>query len=314
MNIQYLKYVVEVDKTGSINKAAKNLYMGQPNLSAAIKELEKELGISIFYRSKKGVFATKEGEKFLFHAKKIISQVNELKSLYKPNTSNLPIHFSIAACRATYITIAISNFINNLKNKKGMTVNFNETNSLNVINEVANGNAEIGIIRYQNIHENYFASLLKSKNLIFEPLWESKLFLTFSENHSLISEKEIKSEMLKKYIEIVQGDMKIPVDKSSNLSNSYQPSPQSISVYDRGSHVNLLVNVKEAFMWVPILPENILKRNKLVQRECADLKIITKDILIYSLEREQSIYIKNFISSLKESIKNISVIDDGFLI
>lgn len=314
MNIQYLKYVVEVDKTGSINKAAKNLYMGQPNLSAAIKELEKELGISIFYRSKKGVFATKEGEKFLFHAKKIISQVNELKSLYKPNTSNLPIHFSIAACRTTYITIAISNFINNLKNKKGMTVNFNETNSLNVINEVANGNAEIGIIRYQNIHENYFASLLKSKNLIFEPLWESKLFLTFSENHSLISEKEIKSEMLKKYIEIVQGDMKVPVDKSSNLSNSYQPSPQSISVYDRGSHVNLLVNVKEAFMWVPILPENILKRNKLVQRECADLKIITKDILIYSLEREQSIYIKNFISSLKESIKNISVIDDGFLI
>ena len=314
MNIQYLKYVVEVDKTGSINKAAKNLYMGQPNLSAAIKELEKELGISIFYRSKKGVFATKEGEKFLFHAKKIISQVNELKSLYKPNTSNLPIHFSIAACRATYITIAISNFINNLKNKKGMTVNFNETNSLNVINEVANGNAEIGIIRYQNIHENYFASLLKSKNLIFEPLWESKLFLTFSENHSLISEKEIKSEMLKKYIEIVQGDMKVPVDKSSKLSNSYQPSPQSISVYDRGSHVNLLVNIKEAFMWVPILPENILKRNKLVQRECADLKIITKDILIYSLEREQSIYIKNFISSLKESIKNISVIDDGFLI
>lgn len=314
MNIQYLKYVVEVDKTGSINKAAKNLYMGQPNLSAAIKELEKELGISIFYRSKKGVFATKEGEKFLFHAKKIISQVNELKSLYKPNTSNLPIHFSIAACRATYITIAISNFINNLKNKKEMTVNFNETNSLNVINEVANGNAEIGIIRYQNIHENYFASLLKSKNLIFEPLWESKLFLTFSENHSLIAEKEIKSEMLKKYIEIVQGDMKVPVDKSSKLSNSYQPSPQSISVYDRGSHVNLLVNVKEAFMWVPILPENILKRNKLVQRECADLKIITKDILIYSLEREQSIYIKNFISSLKESIKNISVIDDGFLI
>lgn len=314
MNIQYLKYVVEVDKTGSINKAAKNLYMGQPNLSAAIKELEKELGISIFYRSKKGVFATKEGEKFLFHAKKIISQVNELKSLYKPNTSNLPIHFSIAACRATYITIAISNFINNLKNKKEMTVNFNETNSLNVINEVANGNAEIGIIRYQNIHENYFASLLKSKNFIFEPLWESKLFLTFSENHSLIAEKEIKSEMLKKYIEIVQGDMKVPVDKSSNLSNSYQPSPQSISVYDRGSHVNLLVNVKEAFMWVPILPENILKRNKLVQRECADLKIITKDILIYSLEREQSIYIKNFISSLKESIKNISVIDDGFLI
>ena len=314
MNIQYLKYVVEVDKMGSINKAAKNLYMGQPNLSAAIKELEKELGISIFYRSKKGVFATKEGEKFLFHAKKIISQVNELKSLYKPNTSNLPIHFSIAACRATYITIAISNFINNLKNKKGMTVNFNETNSLNVINEVANGNAEIGIIRYQNIHENYFASLLKSKNLIFEPLWEFKMLLTFSENHPLALKKKIKAEMLKKYIEIIQGDIKIPVEKNNKTINSYQTSPQSISVYDRGSHINLLVNVNEAFMWVPILPENILKRNRLTQRECTDLQIITKDILVYSAERKQSNYIKNFISSLKKVINNIPTIDEGFLI
>lgn len=312
MNIQYLKYVVEVDKTGSINKAAKNLYMGQPNLSAAIKELEKDLGISIFYRSKKGVFPTKEGEKFLSYAKNIISEINKLEALYVSKV-NSPIHFSIAACRATYITMAVSNFINNLKNKKEMTVNFNETNSINVIHEVANGNAEIGIIRCQNIHENFFVSLLKSKNLIFEPLWEFKMLLTFSENHSLASTKKIKAEMLKKYIEIVQGDIKISGEKNNNL-DSYQTSPQSISVYDRGSHINLLVNVNEAFMWVPILPENILKRNHLIQRECIDLEIITKDILIYSPERKQSSHIKKFISSLKDVIHNIPTIDEGFLI
>ena len=313
MNIQYLKYVVEVDKMGSINKAAKNLYMGQPNLSAAIKELEKDLGISIFYRSKKGVFLTKEGEKFLVYAKKIISDINQLESLYTANTDST-IRFSIAACRATYITMAVSNFINDLKNKKEMTVNFNETNSLNVIHEVANGNAEIGIIRCQNIHENFFVSLLKSKNLIFEPLWEFKMLLTFSENHPLALKKKIKAEMLKKYIEIIQGDIKIPVEKNNKTINSYQTSPQSISVYDRGSHINLLVNVNEAFMWVPILPENILKRNRLTQRECIDLQIITKDILVYSAERKQSNYIKNFISSLKKVINNIPTIDEGFLI
>lgn len=313
MNIQYLKYVVEVDKMGSINKAAKNLYMGQPNLSAAIKELEKDLGISIFYRSKKGVFPTKEGEKFLVYAKKIISDINQLESLYTANTDST-IRFSIAACRATYITMAVSNFINDLKNKKEMTVNFNETNSLNVIHEVANGNAEIGIIRCQNIHENFFVSLLKSKNLIFEPLWEFKMLLTFSENHPLALKKKIKAEMLKKYIEIIQGDIKIPVEKNNKTINSYQTSPQSISVYDRGSHINLLVNVNEAFMWVPILPENILKRNRLTQRECTDLQIITKDILVYSAERKQSNYIKNFISSLKKVINNIPTIDEGFLI
>ena len=313
MNIQYLKYVVEVDKVGSINKAAKNLYMGQPNLSAAIKELEKDLGISIFYRSKKGVFPTKEGEKFLVYAKKIISDINQLESLYTANTDST-IRFSIAACRATYITMAVSNFINDLKNKKEMTVNFNETNSLNVIHEVANGNAEIGIIRCQNIHENFFVSLLKSKNLIFEPLWEFKMLLTFSENHPLALKKKIKAEMLKKYIEIIQGDIKIPVEKNNKTIDSYQTSPQSISVYDRGSHINLLVNVNEAFMWVPILPENILKRNRLTQRECTDLQIITKDILVYSAERKQSNYIKNFISSLKKVINNIPTIDEGFLI
>ena len=296
MNIQYLKYVVEVDKMGSINKAAKNLYMGQPNLSAAIKELEKDLGISIFYRSKKGVFPTKEGEKFLVYAKKIISDINQLESLYTVNTDST-IRFSIAACRATYITMAVSNFINDLKNKKEMTVNFNETNSLNVIHEVVNGNAEIGIIRCQNIHENFFVSLLKSKNLIFEPLWEFKMLLTFSENHPLALKKKIKAEMLKKYIEIIQGDIKIPVEKNNKTIDSYQTSPQSISVYDRGSHVNLLVNVNEAFMWVPILPENILKRNRLTQRECTDLQIITKDILVYSAERKQSNYIKNLAMS-----------------
>ena len=313
MNIQYLKYVVEVDKVGSINKAAKNLYMGQPNLSSVIKELEKDLGISIFYRSKKGVFPTKEGEKFLVYAKKIISDINQLESLYTANTDST-IRFSIAACRATYITMAVSNFINDLKNKKEMTVNFNETNSLNVIHEVANGNAEIGIIRCQNIHENFFVSLLKSKNLIFEPLWEFKMLLTFSENHPLALKKKIKAEMLKKYIEIIQGDIKIPVEKNNKTIDSYQTSPQSISVYDRGSHINLLVNVNEAFMWVPILPENILKRNRLTQRECTDLQIITKDILIYSAERKQSNYIKNFISSLKKVINNIPTIDEGFLI
>lgn len=53
MNLQHLKYVVEVEKTGSITQAAQNLYMGQPNLSKAIRELEKNLGIVLFKRTSK---------------------------------------------------------------------------------------------------------------------------------------------------------------------------------------------------------------------------------------------------------------------
>ena len=84
MNFSHIKYVVEVENTGSITKAANNLYMGQPNLSKAIKELEAEIGITIFKRTAKGVEPTKKGAEFLKYAKTILSQINELESLTKP--------------------------------------------------------------------------------------------------------------------------------------------------------------------------------------------------------------------------------------
>ena len=76
MNILYLKYAVEVAKTKSISRAAENLYMGQPNLSRAIKELEESLGITIFARSPQGVKTTPEGEEFLSYAKNILRQID----------------------------------------------------------------------------------------------------------------------------------------------------------------------------------------------------------------------------------------------
>ncbi len=83
VNLQHLKYVVEVEKTGSITQAAQNLYMGQPNLSKAIKELEKNLGIVIFKRTSKGVLPTAQGEEFLRYAKSILDQVQRMENLYR---------------------------------------------------------------------------------------------------------------------------------------------------------------------------------------------------------------------------------------
>ncbi len=99
MNLLYLQYAVEIEKTGSINKAAENLYMGQPNLSRAIKELEASLGISIFARSSKGMVPTPQGEEFLHYAKKILGEVgyrqtylvSELVNKIKTNPDAEPI-------------------------------------------------------------------------------------------------------------------------------------------------------------------------------------------------------------------------------
>ena len=78
MNILHMKYAVEIAKLGSINKAAEALLIAQPNLSRAVKELETDLGVSIFDRSSKGMFLTPEGEKFIGYAKKILQQCRRL--------------------------------------------------------------------------------------------------------------------------------------------------------------------------------------------------------------------------------------------
>ena len=83
MNLLYLKYAVEVAACGSINKAAEKLYIGQPNLSRAIKELESSLGVTIFGRSSKGMEITPDGEIFLGYAKSILKQVDAVEGLFK---------------------------------------------------------------------------------------------------------------------------------------------------------------------------------------------------------------------------------------
>ena len=109
MNILHLKYAVEVANAGSINKAAKSLYMGQPNLSRAIKELEGTLNIAIFDRSAKGMVPTPEGEQFLEYAKKILAEIDEIEAVYRDGVTQKQ-RFSISVPRASYISEAFATF------------------------------------------------------------------------------------------------------------------------------------------------------------------------------------------------------------
>lgn len=126
MNLTDLHYVVEIDKSGSISKAAKELYVAQPNLSKAIKHLEREFGISIFERSSKGVKATREGQKFLEYAKRIIYEIEEMKrdcsDLGKENLS-----FKITVPRASYISSAFAEFIGMQSKETAIKAEFQES-------------------------------------------------------------------------------------------------------------------------------------------------------------------------------------------
>ncbi|MDE6710771.1 MAG: LysR family transcriptional regulator, partial [Oscillospiraceae bacterium] len=164
MNLMHLKYLVEVEKTGSITKAASTLFMGQPNLSKAIKEVENEVGAPIFKRISKGVEPTEKGVEFLKCAKAIIQQMDKMENLFKPEVSDI-ISFNVSAPRASYAAQAFSRFVSELDRTRRFAVNFREANSLDTINGILEGEFNMGIIRCEEAYEDFFLSMLADKEL-----------------------------------------------------------------------------------------------------------------------------------------------------
>ena len=121
-NLQHLKYAVEVARTGSISRAAENLYMGQPRLSRAIRELEEESGLILFNRTSKGVTLTQKGADFLDRARSILAQIEELEAMYKP-TDGAALRFDLCAPRASYVAAAFVAFAGSLDPTREIRLN-----------------------------------------------------------------------------------------------------------------------------------------------------------------------------------------------
>ncbi|MBQ2736319.1 MAG: LysR family transcriptional regulator [Clostridia bacterium] len=297
MNIQYLKYAIEVEKHKSISKAAKNLYMGQPNLSRAIKELEDSLGIVIFERTSKGIAVTPNGEEFLQYAKRILSQIDELEEIYKTGKSDKQ-QFSACVPRAGYIAYAFSELAKSIKTDTPAEIFYKETNSMRAINNVLRGEYNLAIIRYQEAFEKYFESMFKEKNLVAKTITEFSYVLAMSVNNPLAKKEDITPEDLSDYIEIAHADPYVPslpvIDvKKAEMSEFVD---KRIYVFERASQYMLLEQVPNTFMWVSPMPDEMLANNNLVERECGYMKKKYKDVLIYRDNYKLTDIDKKFIS------------------
>ena len=180
MNIAHLKYAVEVEKTASITRAAENLFMGQPNLSRGIKDLEETLGVKIFKRTSKGIVPTPQGEEFLVYAKSILAQIEEVEALYRPEKNN-KLKFSISVPRASYIVDAFTNFVREADMTKEIEFTFKETNAMRAIRNIAQENYGLGIVRFQTIFERFFDNMLRDKGMKSEFVWEFEYRLLLSD-------------------------------------------------------------------------------------------------------------------------------------
>lgn len=289
--------MVEVERVGSITKAASNLFMGQPNLSKAIKEVENELGIAVFKRSAKGVFPTEKGTEFLQYAKSILVQLEKIESMYNTE-KNDTIEFGVSVPRASYIAGAFTEFVNGLDKDKGILIDFRETNSVEAISNVCDSISNIAVIRYDLEDEEYFLSMLSEKNLRHEPVLKFEYRVLLSADDPLAELDEIPVERLYDYTEIVHGDNQVPYLSSSYTKKNGSMCSRRIYVYERGSQFDLLTDVENSFMWVSPMPEKILERLDLVQKKCSGISRKYVDCLAYRAAYRLNEYDLGFIDCL----------------
>ncbi len=283
MNISHIRYAVEVAKTRSITKAAENLYMGQPNLSRAIKELEESIGITIFSRTSKGVIPTELGAKFLGYARNILSQIEEIEALYNPNETN-KLFLNLSVPRALYIAHALSEFVSKLDKSKGLEINFKEADNLSTINNVLQNNFSLGIIRYDASEHIYYKKMLKDKDLDFRLLSEFKYHILISEKSSLARDDAISIKQLDQLIEVScfdSADSDFLTEKGDNEEKAIFSNGKRIKLHDMNNLLNLLSRVECTYAWSPPVHKDILSRYLLVQKECKECKKTYQNVLIY---------------------------------
>lgn len=282
MNTLYFKYAVEIAKTGSITQAAQKLYMAQPNLSKAIKDLEEDLGYVIFKRTPSGIKVTEKGGEFLYHAHKMLEQLEEMEKISSRVDEDAK-RFKISIPRGSYIANGFTEFVAELDMTGGMEITINETNTLHTIDNVANRGYNMGIIRYRKIYEDYFSKYLKNNSLSHEAIWEFEYVVVMSAKHPLAEQADLAEEDLADYVKITHGDIEVPRTEFSEKHSKMEQGIQgkTIYIYERGSQFDLLTRVPTTYMWVSPLPETYLRKYNLVQRVCRMKDNLYKDVLIY---------------------------------
>ena len=304
MNTLHFKYAVEVERTGSISQAAENLYMAQPNLSKAIREMEDSLGITIFERTSKGAVPTQEGREFLGYAKTILAQIEKMETIHIPRTERQTLKVSIA--RGSYLANGFSRFVGGLDLTKHLDLQILETNSMQTIDHVVNDNFNFGVVRYQDKYENYFLDYLKEKQLASEILWSFECLVLLSKDHPLAKKERLDyAQLHKTSVEIVHGDNVIPYLPAKEARQDC--CQKRIFVYERGSQFDLLCHVPQTFMWVSPVPQELCDRYDLVQRRCAAPNNHFKDVLVYAREYTFSDLERSLINCFYEEKNAVSL-------
>lgn len=241
MTLQQLRYAVMVAEMGTITEAADKLYISQPSLTNAIRELEKEMNIQIFNRTNKGISISKEGEDFLGYARQVLEQAAILEDKYKGRDGGKK-QFCIST---QHYSFAVNAFVDLIKEYGQDEYDFSirETQTYEIIDDVAQMRSEIGILFLNDFNEAVIRKILKSHELEFHELFVAKPHVFISRNHPLANETMITNEQLTPYpyLSFEQGEHNSFYFSEEIFSTSERK--KNIRVRDRATLFNLLIGL-----------------------------------------------------------------------
>ena len=255
MRIQQLFYIIKIAETGSMNEAAKQLFITQPSLSNAVRDLEKEMGIKIFLRNPKGITLTKDGIEFLSYARQIVEQAELLQGRYK-NTGARRQLFSVSSQHYAFVVNA---FVSLLKqtDMEDYELFLRETRTWEIIDDVKNFRSEIGVLFLNAFNREVLLKLLDDSRLSYTHLFTARPHVFVSKFNPLAHKEKITLEDLTDfpYLSYEQGIHNSFYFSEEILSQEHHK--KSIVVSDRATLFNLLIGLDGYTIATGILNSNL---------------------------------------------------------
>lgn len=305
--IQQLYYIVTISEIGSINKASEILYVAQPSLTNAIQEIEKEFGFKIFHRSSRGVMLTPDGIDFVLYARQILNQYNELLERFG-KSKNLKRKFAVST---QHYSFAIKAFVELIKEYDTLQYDFaiRETQTKDVINDVANFRSEIGILYMSDFNRAALRKLLNTAGLAFQHLIDCNAYVYLWSGHPLAKKSSISFDDLRDYpcLSFEQGDNASLYYAEEILSTAEYS--RTIKANDRATMLNLMIGLNGYTLCSGIICEELngtdyitvpFQAESINENSVMELGYITKQNIILSSIGEAYIgKIKKYLDSYR---------------
>ena len=255
MRIQQLHYIVKIVETGSMNEAAKQLFITQPSLSNAVRDLEREMGIKIFIRNPKGITLTKDGVEFLSYARQILEQTALLEERYKSKDTNREL-FSVSSQHYAFVVNA---FVSLLKgaDMSRYELFLRETRTYEIIDDVKNFRSEIGVLFLNSYNRDVLTKMFDDNRLTYTSLFQAHPHIFVSQdnplaNRDIVTMKDLEDFPYLSYDQGIHNSFYFSVEIFSQI-----PHKKSIVVSDRATLFNLLIGLDGYTIATGILNSNL---------------------------------------------------------